>query len=97
MTKLILPLSAIPSQQSQVVLDGQQVQFWLRQLATGLYIDLTVNGALMLAGCLCVDRVDLLRGRIPALTGLLYFRDMQGRKDPGYTGLKNRFQLIYEV
>lgn len=97
MTKLIIPLSAIPSQQSQLVISGQQTQFWLRQLATGLYIDLTVNGALMLAGCLCVDRVDLLRGRIPALTGLLYFRDAQGRKNPDYTGLKNRFQFIYEV
>lgn len=93
----LIPLSVVPSQEFSLPLDGYLCRLWLRQLATGLYLDLWGGETLCLAGCLCVDRVDVLRGHLSELHGKLYFRDTQGTQDPDYLGFKNRFQLIYET
>ncbi|MCX5619464.1 phage baseplate plug family protein [Bombella pollinis] len=91
-----IPLAAIPAQSLTCPIAGLQCQFWLRQLASGLYIDITANNTPLLLGTLCQNGTDLLRSPLSPLPGTLYFGDNAGTSDPDFTGLGSRFLLYYE-
>ncbi|MXV44397.1 hypothetical protein GS501_04960 [Saccharibacter sp. 17.LH.SD] len=90
-----IPLDALPSQETSCTLSGQACRFWVRQLATGLYIDVWVNQNAIVSGCLCRNNVDILQNPASPLPGTLMVVDQQGAQDPDYTGLGDRYLLIY--
>ncbi len=97
MTQQALPVQPLPAQTFSAVLGTQNCTFTLRQRSTGLYLDLSVNGAQVLSGAYCRDRTSLVRWAYLGFSGWLYFVDTSGQgADPSYTGLGSRFLLIYE-
>ena len=60
-----------------------------------LYCDLAINSVQVFAGMVCLN--DTVIGNYPYLgfNGLLAFVDTQGSNDPDYTGLADRFMLLY--
>ncbi|MCX5614444.1 phage baseplate plug family protein [Bombella saccharophila] len=93
----IIPLNASPSQEITTTLSGAPCRIWLRQLSTGMYLDLWLNEQPLIMGAVCLTSVDLIRNPTSPLSGKLFFTDTQGNDDPYYTGVGNRFFLQYEV
>lgn len=91
-----IPIITTPHQVFSITLGGQQCRIAVRQLSTGVYLDLTANGVRVLASRICRDRVRLVRADYLPFSGNLVFIDTQGKQDPDYTGFGARFQLVYE-
>ncbi|GBQ07270.1 hypothetical protein AA15669_1307 [Saccharibacter floricola DSM 15669] len=49
----------------------------------------------MLSGCLCLDRVEMIRNPASPFPGTLMFVDQQGTQDPTFDGLGSRFLLTF--
>ncbi|WP_374413299.1 hypothetical protein [Novosphingobium colocasiae] len=96
MTALRIPLAALPAQTVNIRLAQQSCRLSVYQKRTGLYLDLWINDALVAAGMLARDRVWLIRSPAAGFVGDLAFIDTQGKDDPEYTGLADRFQLVWE-
>ena len=92
---MVIPLQAVPSQAVTVSLGGQNCQVSVYQKSTGLYCDVYLNNALVLAGVICLDRVKIVRDAYHGLIGNLSFVDQQGVNDPEYTALGSRYLLYY--
>jgi len=90
----IIPLSAVPSQVISVLLGQQSCQISVRQRDTGLYLDLSVAGTIIVSGKLCTDGVPLIPS-YAGFTGQLTFLDTKGDQNPEYSGLDDRFVLGY--
>lgn len=90
-----IPIAATPNQAFSITLGGQQCRITLRQLTTGLYINLTVSGVPVISTMLCRDRVRLVRDAYRGFLGNLAFVDTQGVSDPEYSGLGSRYVLAY--
>lgn len=90
-----IPLTAKPSQRLSVTLGTQRCNINVYQKSTGLYFDLTVAGTPVIAGMICRNRVNLIRHNHTDFVGQLAFIDTRGSQDPDYTGLGNRYQLVY--
>lgn len=91
----VIPLSALASQLLNVTLGGRQGRLWVRQLGSGLYLDLWIDQTRVVAGCLCQDRVPIVLDPACALQGELAFADQLGTDDPDFTGLAERYPLFY--
>lgn len=72
---LVVPTEALPNQVLQVVLGGQACTIHLYQKSTGLYLNLSVNDALVIAGVLCLVGVRLVRSSYLGFVGDLAFFD----------------------
>lgn len=90
-----IPLQAIPSQISKVVLSGQNCQINLYQKPQGLFFDLSADDVNICTGVICRDIAMLVSRDYANFLGNLFFIDTQGDSDPDYTGLLNRFSLVY--
>ena len=92
---LAIPLLAVPSQILNVSLANQAVQLAVYQKLSGLYMDVYVNNSLIIGGVICENINRIVRSVYLGFIGDLLFYDNQGSEDPVYTGLGNRFSLIY--
>ena len=93
----VIPIQALAAQSFDITLGNQACNITLRQLATGLFMDLTKNGAQVISGVYCNDRVNLVRRTYLGVGGALYFVDTSGQgTDPYYTGLGSQYLLVYE-
>ncbi len=90
-----IPLQQVPSQTLRVTLSGQSCQINLYTLDTGLYLDLLVNGTAILTAAICEDRNLIVREAYLGFIGDLAFMDTQGSEDPQYSGLGERWVLLY--
>lgn len=106
----IVPLQAVPSQNSIIVLNGQQCSFSV-YTKTGyeysdvpgftvpnesIYLDLTANGVVITTTALCLNGNRLLRNReYLGFLGDLMFIDTQGTDAPQPDGLGSRWVLLY--
>lgn len=93
----VIPLKAVPSQSLSVQLGDQPCRIVVSQKQTGLFIDLYVNDSLLIGGVLCLNNVLIVRDGYLGFTGDLYFNDTQGTDDPYYTGLGDRFELLWTL
>lgn len=91
----IIPIQAEPNQAITVTLANQACQINVYQKLYGLFVDLYVSGALVVAGTPALDRNLIVRSTYLGFAGDLVFIDTQGTDDPTYTGLGSRFQLAY--
>ena len=93
---LVVPTLPLPSQQLQIQLADQACTINIYQNNYGLFVDVYSNDVLIVAGVLALDRTRLVRYAYLGFTGDFVFLDTQnGNADPVYTGLGDRFQLLY--
>lgn len=90
-----ITLKPIPAQQLSVTLGEQDCSIRLYQHSTGLYMDLSVSGDVIMAGVLCLNGNKLVRYQHLNFRGELFFADLLGSLDPEYSGLGDRFKLYY--
>lgn len=91
----IVPLSAVPSQQVAILLNGQSCNIYVKTTRYGMYLDLYVSGILVLAGVPCQNLNRIVRSAYLGFVGDLAFYDTQGTLDPSYDGLGSRYVLLY--
>lgn len=97
MTIQFIPISAVASQTFTIQLNGQNCLINLYQKNTGLFFDLYINDAPCVTTVLCLNLVGLVRETYYGFVGQLAFVDTQGTSDPYYTGLGDRYQLVYQL
>lgn len=95
MATTTIDLAATASQTVTTTLSGKTVRLWVRQLSTGLYVDIWVEETPFLMGILCLAGTPLIRNPASVLPVELVFLDTQGSEDPDYTGLGTRWVLAY--
>lgn len=91
----IIPLAAVAAQTLKVVLGQQNCVLNVYQKSTGIYLDVTLEGEVILTGVLARDRVRCIRQAYLGFVGDLAFMDTQGTDDPLYSGLGSRWVLMY--
>lgn len=91
----VVPLQAVPSQSLTTTLSGQNTQINVYQKFFGVFVDLYVNNALIIGGCIAQNLNRIVRSVYLGFQGDICFFDTQGSTDPVYTGLGTRYQLIY--
>lgn len=91
----IIPIQAVPSQTLQIVLNGQPTQIYIYQKTYGVFIDISLNNEIIIAGVLCENDHLIIRNTYLGYAGDFIFDDTQGSDDPTYTGLGTRFVLYY--
>lgn len=88
----IVPLKAVPSQTLAITLDGQLCKITVRTIGPFVYFSL--EGAAVTR--LVRDRARILiDSKYRGFRGDFAFIDTQGLDDPAYTGLGDRWQLVY--
>lgn len=92
---LQIPLQAVPSQIVVANLSNQISQIAVYQKLSGLYVNLSVNNALIIGGVIAEDRNRIVRSLYLGFIGDLMFLDNQGTDDPFFEGLGARFTLMY--
>jgi hypothetical protein len=88
-------LQSVPSQQTQVVLDGQSCSISVYVKTSCMFFDLSVNGTQIASAVQCKNLVSLVPTSYLGFSGWMVFFDTQGTSDPIYTGLGSRWQLLY--
>lgn len=91
----IVPTDPLPSQRFTISLSNQACQIEIYQKMQGLFMNLYVNDGLIIGGVICLNQVRIVRDLYLGFLGDLFFNDNQGSDDPIYTGLGNRFSLVY--
>jgi len=90
-----IPLQAVASQTTRIVLGGQNCQISLYQKDEGLFFDLISNGTTIVVAVLALDAVALVCRQYLGFIGNLLFVDTQGSTAPTYAGLGGRYALVY--
>ena len=87
--------SALPAQTFYVVLDGQYCTMSLYQKSERLYMDLAVGASDVFKGAICLNGADIVQSPSTSFSGSLHFFDRRGNSPPHWSGLADRFMLIY--
>jgi hypothetical protein len=90
-----IPLRKVPNQKLDVELDGQQCGIRLVTRLGRLFCGLTVDDATVWDGIIVRDRLPLKQSRMQLLRGDLMFVDTEGKDDPRWAKLGDRFVLAY--
>ena len=94
---LKIPLSPVPAQSLKVKLAGQNCEMRIYYRFGSTYLDLTVNGVLVVTGAICRDRQNIIQIAQNAFSGILFFMDMLGESDPLYSDFGERWRLFYKA
>jgi len=90
-----VPLQPVPSQSTKVVLGGQNCQILVYQKPQGVFVDINADGVDISVGTIARDAVPLVSREYAGFSGNLLFIDSQGSDDPSYSGLGDRFAMVY--
>lgn len=90
-----IPLLDVPSQTLNVTLSGQYTTLNIWSRTTGMYMDVYVNNALIIASVICQNLNPIVRNAYLGYLGDFLFFDTQGTSDPRSPGLGSRYLLIY--
>ena len=88
-------IQSVPSQQLQVVLDGQNCILLIYVMNQCMLMDISVNGVQVAYATQCKNLVSLVSTSYLGFNGWLVFYDTQGTSDPIYTGLGERWILLF--
>ena len=91
----IIPVDAIPNQTINVQLAGQNCTLNIYQKSTGLYMDVLVNGILIIGGVICQNLNRIVRSLYLGFIGDFCFIDTQGKTNPVFSGLGVQYVLAY--
>lgn len=97
---LQIPLAAIPNQRLNVVLDGQNCTIKLRQMGKYLYFTLYLEQTAIAKNLIAMPGTQILQGLHTGFSGNFMMidttaPDAYSHGVPEYTGLENRFMLLY--
>lgn len=92
---LVIPLQPVYAQTLTAVLGGQTCLITIRQRTTGMFMDLTVNGAVLFTTEIIRPMTLLVRQPSFNFIGDLVMVDTQGDDDPEWSGLGTRWILMY--
>ena len=92
---LQVPLQAVPAQVVRAVLDRQEAVITLRQLRTGLYMNLQLGLTEVVGLVICQNLNRIVRNSYLGFAGDFFFYDTLGTNDPTFDGLGDRYQLVY--
>ena len=91
----IIPLQAIPAQQIYVNLNQQNCTLNVYQKTYGVFMDVISDNELVVAGVACQNINRIIRNAYFGFDGDFIWYDSQGSTDPIYTGIGERYFLIY--
>ena len=91
----IIPVTDTYAQTFNVSLGGQDCTLNLYQKPAGLFIDVSVSGALIIGGVVCRNTTRIVRDVYLGFAGDLMWLDNQGATDPSSPGLGTRYSLVY--
>lgn len=96
----IVPLKPTPSQIVNVTLADQVCQIKVAQMGDKVFVDLSVNNTIIIAGVVARNLNRIVRSLYLGFVGDLTFIDNEAPvggdgEDPVYTGLGARFSLAY--
>lgn len=91
----VVPLSAVPSQKMQIVINNQDVTLTIAQRGSNVYADISVGTTIVRSGAICLDRVPILQPSTTTFIGNLIFIDMSGHNNPDWREYGSRYMLIY--
>ena len=93
---LIVPISAIPAQRFQVVLNNQNCTITIKHRGEYSYFSLTANGYDIADNVSCLNGNSLVPYNNTHFIGTLFFIDKNGHYDiPRYEEFNARFKLCY--
>ena len=92
---LTISLSAEKEQTVTVTLNNQSCVIRLVQRDSGLYMDLSVDDNPIIQGIPCWYGNKMVRYSYLSFIGDFIFLDKQGESDPEYSGLGDRYLLLY--
>lgn len=93
---IIVPISAVPAQRFQCVLNGQNCTISIKKRGEYCYFSLMSNGVSVAENTICLCGNNLVPYNNPYFVGTLLFIDTNGHDDvPTYDGLGVRYKLIY--
>ena len=92
-----IPLSAIPFQIVNAVVNGQNYRITVRQLGSEIYTSLVVDDEQVTNSVLAVARGKLIPCSQTIAQTMLFWIDTQGNERPQYRGLGDRWRLVYEA
>ena len=90
-----IPLQAIPSQELQVILDGQNCTISLYWRWWKTYCDLLVDSEPVFTGAVCQNLQWINQSPSILFSGGLIFVDTLGGEAPRWDGLGDRWRLLY--
>lgn len=96
---LLVPTKPLASQTLTTTLNGQSTTINVYALGQGdaapLYMDVLLNGSLVVGGVVCQNLNRIVRDIYRGYSGDFAWNDTQGTDDPQYGGLGSRWQLWY--
>ena len=92
---MTVPLRQEPNQSLQIVLGEQNCTLRFISRGVNLYCDLAIDQTVMCSGFICLNLVGFMLYVYLSFRWLLYFVYMFGYVDPHWSGLGDRFQLVY--
>lgn len=92
---LEIAIQAVPAQTVSVVLGSQNVQIALNQKPQGIFVDINVDSIDVSLAVIALDSVPLNSRGYASFSGNLFLVDTEGSDDPVYTGLGDRWRLVY--
>ena len=93
---LVIPLSAIPAQRFQCVLNNQNCTISIKKRGIYCYFSLTSNGTVIAQNIICLCGNNLVPYKSQAFDGSIFFVDMSGHYSvPRYEEFNKRYKLIY--
>jgi hypothetical protein len=93
---LIVPVQAVPNQNFQVSLAQQSLSIAIAQSDYGLNMSVSLDGTALATNVRGEDLNPIVRAPYTGFVGEFVFFDTSGAgDDPVFTGLGDRFQLIY--
>lgn len=93
---LIVPLSAIPAQRFQVVLNNQNCVISIKKRGSYCYFSLTANGNSVAENVICLAGNNLIPYNNQYFVGSLFFIDMSKHySTPTYDEFNKRYKLVY--
>ena len=90
-----IPLQAIPAQEVQTILDGQNCTLRVYWRVWKLYMDLLVDSEPVFQGAVCQNRQWVNQSPSVEFSGGLVFVDALGDESPRWDGLGTRWFLLY--
>lgn len=92
----IIPLSAIPAQRFQVVLNNQNCTITIKKRGEYCYLTLACNGDIVTENTICLAGNNLVPYNNQYFVGSLLFIDTNGYYDiPKYELFGTRYKLVY--
>jgi Domain of unknown function (DUF6983) len=92
---LIVPTQPIANQTLQVQLNGQACTLTIFQSNYAMFMTVAIGTALIVSNVPCQNLNRIIRDLYLGFSGDFVFLDTKGTSNPVYTGLGNRWLLIY--